>query len=206
MINFLRGTVAYIESDYAVLDVNGVGYQVYMSNPYELANKEDELLLYTHQHVREDAILLYGFVTQEEQALFRKLIEVSGIGPRVAMGILSGGRPEAFVTAVQSEDLAYLTKLPGIGKKTAQRIILDLKDKLGGLGDMLVTTEAAVAATSVEVDPATPWQEAKEGLLALGYREVETDRAWQLIADKVSDEDTVETLMKKALQAMFSTK
>lgn len=206
MINFLRGTVAYIESDYAVLDVQGIGYQVYMSNPYELASKEDELMLYTHQHVREDAILLYGFVTQEEQALFRKLIEVSGIGPRVAMGILSGARPEAFVAAVQSEDIAFLTKLPGIGKKTAQRIILDLKDKLSGFGEMIVTAEAAVAATSMEADPATPWQEAKQGLIALGYREVETDRAWQMISDKVSDDDTVESLMKKALQAMFSAK
>mgnify|MGYP001266342515 CR=1 FL=1 len=202
MIDFVRGTVAYIESEYAVIDVNGIGYQVFVSNPYALLN-QNTITLYTHQHVREDAILLYGFPTREEQALFRKLLEVSGIGPRVALGILAGGRPEAVVTAIQREDIAYLTKLPGIGKKTAQRIVLDLKDKLGGFGDVIERAEVSVAAVP---DATTPWQEAREALLALGYREVETDRAWQLIADKVSEADTVETLMKKALQALFAAK
>lgn len=203
MIEFVRGSVAYIESDYAVIDVNGIGYQVYVSNPYALLNQEDTML-YTHQHVREDAILLYGFPTREEQALFRKLLEVSGIGPRVAMGIMSGGRPEAFIAAVQREDIGYLMKLPGIGKKTAQRIILDLKDKLSNMSEMIQSEE--VAAATVNVDSSTPWQEAREALLALGYREAETDRAWQLISAEVKDEDTVETLMKKALQALFSAK
>jgi len=202
MIDFVRGTVAYIESEYAVIDVNGIGYQVYVSNPYALMNKET-VTLYTHQHVREDAILLYGFPTREEQALFRKLLEVSGIGPRVALGILAGGRPEAVVAAIQREDLSYLTKLPGIGKKTAQRIVLDLKDKLGGFGDVIHRPEVAVSAAPAA---ATPWQEAREALLALGYRESETDRAWQLISGQVSESDTVETLMKKALQALFAAK
>lgn len=203
MIDFVRGLVAYIESDYAVIDVNGIGYQVYVSNPYALANKDSAVMLYTHQHVREDAILLYGFPTREEQSLFRKLLEVSGIGPRVALGILAGGRPEAVVSAVQREDIAFLTKLPGIGKKTAQRIVLDLKDKLGGFGEVLERAEVSAAAT---VDAVTPWQEAKEALMALGYREAETDRAWQLISGKVSEDDTVETLMKKALQALFAAR
>lgn len=202
MIDFVRGTVAYIESEYAVIDVNGIGYQVYVSNPYALLN-QTTVTLYTHQHVREDAILLYGFPSREEQALFRKLLDVSGIGPRVALGILAGGRPEAVVAAIQREDIAYLTKLPGIGKKTAQRIVLDLKDKLGGFGDVIERAEVSV---SVAPDAATPWQEAKEALLALGYREAETDRAWQMIAGQTSDADTVETLMKKALQALISAK
>jgi len=203
MIDFLRGNIAYIESDYAVIDVNGIGYQVYCSNPFALQSRESEVVLYTHQHVREDAILLYGFPTREEQAMFRKLLDVSGIGPRVALGILAGGRPEAVAAAIQREDLGYLTKLPGIGKKTAQRIVLDLKDKLGGISEVLERSEVTVAAT---IDSATPWQEAKEALLALGYREAEADRAWMLISDKVTDGDTVESLMKKALQALFSAK
>ncbi len=101
MIDFVRGTIAYIESEYAVVDVNGIGYQVYVSNPYALLNQDSDVVLYTHQHVREDAILLYGFPTREEQRLFRKLLEVSGIGPKVALGILAGGRPEALVAAIQ---------------------------------------------------------------------------------------------------------
>ena len=86
--------------------------------------------IYTHHHVREDAILLFGFATREEQRLFRKLLDVSGIGPKVALGILAGGRPEAIAAAIRQENVAFLTKLPGIGRKTAQRMILDLKDKL----------------------------------------------------------------------------
>ncbi|GFR38886.1 Holliday junction ATP-dependent DNA helicase RuvA [Insulibacter thermoxylanivorax] len=203
MIDYVRGTIAYIESDYAVVDVNGIGYQVYVSNPYALLNQDSDVVLYTHQHVREDAILLYGFPTREEQRLFRKLLEVSGIGPKVALGILAGGRPEALVVAIQREDIAYLTRLPGVGKKTAQRMILDLKDKLDSFSDVIVKEELpAVPAT----DTASPWQEAKEALLALGYREAEADRAWQMIQGKVSDEDTVETLMKKALQVLFTAK
>src|SRR5690606_1770683 len=92
MIDFLRGKVAHREPEYVVLDVHGVGYRVFCPNPYALAD-EGETTLYIHHHVREDAILLFGFPTREEQSLFRKLLEVSGIGPKVALGILSGGRP-----------------------------------------------------------------------------------------------------------------
>lgn len=203
MIDFLRGQIAYIESDYAVVEVNNVGYQVYVTNPYAYHGQDSEVVIYTHQHVREDAILLYGFATRDERALFRKLLDVSGIGPKVALGILSGGRPEEVVSAIQREDYGFLTKLPGVGKKTAQRIVLDLKDKLGGIGESFEQASISVAATT---EPATPWQEAKEALLALGYKEVEADRAWTMIADQVTEKDTVETLMKKALQSLFSAK
>ena len=202
MIDFVRGTITYIEADYAVVDVGGIGYRVYVSNPYALMNQED-VTLFTHQHVREDAILLYGFSTREEQSLFRKLLDVSGIGPKVALGILSGSRPEQVVSAIQREDLAFLVKLPGVGKKTAQRIVLDLKDKLQGFDEVL-EAEPSAAAT-LERPPSTPWEEAKQGLLALGYTETEVDRAWSLLAESVKDNESVESLMKKALQALFSS-
>ena len=149
MIDFLRGKVALRESDYAVLDVNGVGYRVFCPNPYALSHKENEdVTMFIHYHVREDAHLLFGFITRDEQSLFRLLLDVSGIGPKVALGILAaGGRPEAVILAISQENLAFLTKLPGIGKKTAQRIILDLKDKLGSVS--FSSPEAAVALSIV---------------------------------------------------------
>lgn len=203
MIDFVRGTVTYIETDHAVIDVGSIGYRVFMSNPYALSNQDDVVTLYTHQNVREDAIFLFGFLTREERTLFRKLLDVSGIGPKVALGILTGGRPEQLVAAIQREDLTYLTKLPGVGKKTAQRIVLDLKDKLSGFSEAF-ELEPLVAAAS-EAPPNTPWEEAKQGLIALGYTETEADRAWSIIAGQVKDDESVESLMKKALQALFSS-
>lgn len=117
MIDFLRGKVAHREPEYAVIDVHGVGYRVFCPNPFALPDKTEDITVYIHHHVREDAILLFGFPTREEQALFRRLLDVSGIGPKVALGMLSGARPEAIVAAVQQENVTFLTKLPGIGKK-----------------------------------------------------------------------------------------
>ncbi len=110
MIDFLRGKVALRESDYAVLDVNGVGYRVFCPNPYALSHKEDEdVTMFIHYHVREDAHLLFGFISRDEQSLFRLLLDVTGIGPKVALGILAaGGRPEAVILAISQENLAFL--------------------------------------------------------------------------------------------------
>ncbi|MCD1258235.1 Holliday junction branch migration protein RuvA [Paenibacillus athensensis] len=213
MIDFLRGTVALRESEYAVLDVGGVGYRVFCPNPYALPQKDNEAVtLFTHYHVREDAHLLFGFLTREEQSLFRLLLEVTGIGPKVALGVLAGGgRPEAVVAAICQENLSFLTKLPGIGKKTAQRIILDLKDKLGGFaGAGLSGAEAVEALGGGLVRPVAvgeggiAWAEAKEGLMSLGYTETEADRAWQKVKAKVKDGDSVDVVMKLALQALYT--
>ncbi|WP_276352803.1 Holliday junction branch migration protein RuvA [Cohnella caldifontis] len=203
MIDYLRGRLAHVESEYVVLDVHDVGYQVFTPNPYGLTRSEEPLQLFIHYHVREDAVQLFGFPTREEQALFRRLLDVSGIGPKVALGVLSGGRPETIAAAIQQENLSFLTKLPGIGRKTAQRMILDLKDKLGsGL-------PAAAAADFAESLPAagpgegSAWAAAREALAGLGYREAELDRAWHAIKDRVTDRDTPDALMKKALQQLF---
>ncbi|AZK46532.1 Holliday junction branch migration protein RuvA [Paenibacillus lentus] len=204
MIDFVRGQVAHLENDYVVLDVQGIGYRIYCPNPYAFGTKSEETTtVYTHHHVRDDAILLYGFPTREEQRLFRKLIEVSGIGPRVALGILSGGHPDHVVAAVQQENIAFLTKLPGIGKKTAQRMILDLKDKLDGLGGPSLFDE--LPADVEEMDGLNPsWPEAREGLKALGYTDVELDRVWQQLKDSVKPTEEVDSVMKKALKLLYA--
>jgi Holliday junction DNA helicase RuvA len=207
MIDYLRGRLAARELDYIVLDVHGVGYRVFCPNPFAVSLKDDaETTFYIHYHVREDAHLLFGFPTREEQALFRRLLEVSGIGPKVALGVLAGGRPETIANAIQMENVAFLTKLPGIGRKTAQRMILDLKDKLvasgaESAGAAFGADEAAAAAAGAGVG-GTAWTEAKEALVSLGYTEAEADRAWARIQAK-AEGASVDALVKLALQALY---
>lgn len=205
MIDYLRGTAVHMESDYIVVDVQGVGYRVFCPNPYVFPMDEDTVV-YIHYHVRDDATLLYGFASREEQALFRRLLDVSGIGPRVAMGILSGGRPEEVVMAIRQENIAFLTKLPGIGKKTAQRMILDLKDKLDSFfpgAESIAGSQVASSAAHGAGGWSTAWEEAREGLSALGYSEAELDRAWEAIKGTELDNASVDILMKQALKALY---
>lgn len=206
MIDFLRGKLVHQEKDYVVLDVNGVGYRVFSANPYAVAARENvETTLYIHHHVREDAILLYGFYTRDEQSLFRRLLDVSGIGPKVALGILSGGTTDAIIRAVQSEDIAFLTRLPGIGKKTAQRMILDLKDKL----DSIVLSAPAlsvedIAENRLGSDLTGPqWSEVKQALTALGYTDAEADRAVAKVKPGASDKAQVDELIKLCLKELY---
>lgn len=205
MIDFLRGPVVHLEQEYVVLDVQGVGYRVFCPNPYAFAKQEGPVTVYIHHHVREDAIQLFGFPTREEQKLFRKLIEVSGIGPRVALGILSGGTPDHVISAIYQENLTFLTKLPGIGKKTAQRMILDLKDKLDGLGTIPFQT-GLFAIEEETVIGETSWQEARDGLKALGYTEAELDRVWLTLKKEGAEASSVDVLMKKALKLLYIAK
>ncbi|MFM9327309.1 Holliday junction branch migration protein RuvA [Paenibacillus mesotrionivorans] len=211
MIDFLRGTLAFADTDFVVLDVQGVGYRVFCANPYAVSAQENQtVMMYIHYHVREDAVQLYGFTSREEQSLFRRLLEVSGIGPRVALGILSAGRPDEVVGAIYQENLSFLMKLPGIGKKTAQRIILDLKDKLADLP--MAVSAAALAGGALSAKPGKPagaghgsreWLEAKEALLSLGYTEPEADRVWPQVLEKAGEAASAETMVKLALQALF---
>jgi len=202
MIDFLRGPVVHLESEYVVLDVQGVGYRVFCPNPYAFAKVNGPVTIYIHYQTREDATLLFGFPTREEQRLFRKLIEVSGIGPRVALGILTGGTPDQLISAIYQENITFLIKLPGIGKKTAQRMILDLKDKLEGLGTLPIQT--GLFAVNQEVDEGVlPWQEARDCLKALGYTESELDRVWLTLKQEGAESETVDVLMKRALKLLY---
>lgn len=203
MIDFLRGKVVHTELEYVVLDVRDVGYRVFTPNPYALAGKEEAVQLFIHHHVREDAIQLFGFATRDEQWLFRRLLEVSGIGPKVALGIMAGGKPETIAAAIQQENLTFLTKLPGIGKKTAQRMILDLKEKLGGTDGLWTATAIEEVSSPAVMGGGDNWAAAREALGGLGYREAELDRAWHGIKDKVTGSESPDALMKLALQQLF---
>jgi Holliday junction DNA helicase RuvA len=208
MIDFLRGHIVHREADYIVLDVQGVGYRLFCANPYAiLQDAGKEITLYAHHNVREDAVTLFGFQTREEQTLFRRLLIVTGIGPRVALGILSFGRPEAIVSAIYREDIDFLVKLPGIGRKTAQRIVLDLKDKLSDL-PMLQAAPAGqsggpAAATNSSRSGGLAWQEAKLALAALGYSDAEIERIWPNVQQIANTGVTTDVLIKQALQALF---
>lgn len=157
MIAFVNGVVRIIRSDRVVLDVHGVGYEVYLANA--LSQKMgDELFLYTYQHVREDAILLFGFLKEEDYEVFMRLINVKGIGPKTAQTMLSVCSGKEMIEAIENDDIKKLKSLPGIGAKTAGQIVLDLKGKF-------VSLKTSDGATSNPV-----WGQVQDALLSLGYK------------------------------------
>jgi Holliday junction DNA helicase RuvA len=196
MIGSLRGKVTYIGTEYCFLDVQGVGYRIFipLSTRQQLA-VEGEVVLLTHLSVREDALLLYGFSTKEEYELFQQLIGISGIGPKVALGVLSAITPGDFFLAVCGNDAALLTRIPGIGKKTAERLILELKDKIGPLASRGETFQpvGGIAGTNKELD------EALQAMLALGYSQAEI---LPVIKQVRSEGQTVAELVKLALKEL----
>ncbi|MBQ6477963.1 MAG: Holliday junction branch migration protein RuvA [Erysipelotrichaceae bacterium] len=129
MIGFVRGTVHVFGLDYVLIDVNGIGYRISFYHP-EALKVGKEMTIYTYQNVREDEISLYGFLSLQEYDLFTKLISVKGLGPKIASGILSGSSVDAIISAIETGDVDFMRRLPGVGKKTASQIILDLKGKL----------------------------------------------------------------------------
>lgn len=176
MYEYLIGQVTFISPYYIVVETNGIGYQVLVSNPYSYSGKNEQTIkIYLHQVIREDAHALYGFSSLEEKSLFLKLISVSGIGPKSALAIMALEDHGGLIHAIENEDSTYLIKFPGVGKKTAQQIILDLKGKLGELE----TSEVAVLAMAQKVTSRVEnkaLQEALEALTALGYSEKEIKR------------------------------
>ena len=173
MIGRLTGVLARKEPPSLLLDVNGVGYELDapMSTFYDLPATGDRVTLYTHLVVREDAHLLYGFSRESQRQLFRNLLKVNGVGPRVALAVLSGLSEQELITCLAHEDIARLIKVPGIGRKTAERLVIELRDKVD-----LAGPPAAGAARPLSV-PADPVQEAISALIALGYKPVEASRA-----------------------------
>lgn len=173
MIGYVRGKVTHIFTDNCYVDVHGVGYRVYIGGgTRQKLQLGEEALLFTYTNVREDAIQLYGFSTAEEYDLFLLLISVSGIGPKVGMGILSGMTPEAFRAAIVQNQVTTLTKLPGIGKKSAERLVLELKDKLGKLPAGKETEDIGVASLGLTA-PLGAAEEVLQALQGLGYTEGE---------------------------------
>ncbi len=186
MIAYIRGKLVFIREETIVVDVQGVGYEILCPNPFvfqKLLN--EELFVHTYHHVREDVQQLYGFKDEDEKYLFTKLISVSGIGPKSGIGILSSVHVPDFIAAVETEDEKYLTQFPGVGKKTARQIILDLKGKLTNM----VTVENQSEKEPISSTHASQFLEAKEALLALGYTEKEV----QLVMPTLQKEEITQT-------------
>lgn len=202
MIDFVEGTVCYIDTEYVVVEAGGIGYRLFCPNPYSFVKDEGtKRRFFTHHHVREDAIHLYGFASRDDRDMYRRLLDVTGIGPKGALAILAAASPEQIVLAIQQENVNYLTKFPGIGKKTAQRIIIDLKDKLKGFTPSMLTVE--VASTSQEVASIGSFQEALEALEALGYSDNELQTIKAMLRDKSHAGSSVEQLVKLGLAQLM---
>lgn len=171
MIASLKGSVSYLGTEICIVETTGgVGYRVFMPAAHlAQLTLDSNVKLYIHTAVREDALLLYGFLSQEYYDLFELLLTVSGVGPKMALGILSAVKPDAFYLAVQSRDMKILTKLPGIGKKTAERMLLELKDKVGSFS----TDSGNEFAENVVSGSSSPVAEAMEALVSLGYNNSE---------------------------------
>src|SRR3954468_24950708 len=194
MIAHLRGRVLSKRPSHAVVDVNGVGYEVAISVPTfsELPNAGGEVSLHIHTHVREDALSLYGFLRPQEKELFERLIAVSGIGPKLAITVLSGMQAEKMVAAIRGNDIAALTKIPGIGKKTAERMVLELRDKLDSFG-----VAAAVMSKHSPIE-----EDVLSALTNLGYQRTAAERALAAAAGNGGGARSFDQLFREALGAL----
>lgn len=199
MIGRLSGVLARKEPPALLVDVNGVAYELDapMSTFYDLPSTGEKVTLYTHLVVREDAHLLYGFSRESQRQLFRNLLKVNGVGPRVALAVLSGLSEQELYHSLASEDIARLTKIPGIGRKTAERLILELRDKADA---MLAGSGAPARPTNL---PADPVQEAVSALIALGYKPNEASRA---VSGMASEGLTSENIIRAALKGLAGIK
>lgn len=193
MIRYIKGRVEYMNSQFVILDNQGLGYRVYTSsNTLGKLNLNTETMLHTHQHVREDQLTLFGFESLEELELFELLIGISKIGPKVGLSVLSSMRPKEVRAAVLSNDKKTFSKVPGIGAKTAERMILELKDKLKDF-DLWEYEEAIEIESDQKI-----LKETVEALEALGYSSLEAES----VCKKISA-DTVESMIKKALKELI---
>ncbi|AWQ48292.1 MULTISPECIES: Holliday junction branch migration protein RuvA [Serratia] len=202
MIGRLRGNILEKQPPLVLLEANGVGYEVHMPMTcfYELPELGQEAIVFTHFVVREDAQLLYGFNDKQERALFRELIKVNGVGPKLALAILSGMSAQQFVSAVEREEITALVKLPGVGKKTAERLVVEMKDRFKGLnGDLFNnSSEISLPSATDKAPDVDAEAEAVSALVALGYKPQEASRMVSKIAKPGAD---CETLIRDALRA-----
>jgi Holliday junction DNA helicase RuvA len=191
VIGHLRGRLVRKAPPALIVDVNGVGYELEapMSTFYRLPELGAEVELHTHLVVREDAHLLYGFATEDERRLFRDLLRVTGIGPKIGLALLSGIDVDTFMRCVEAQDVDALTRIPGIGRKTAERLLVEMRDRIRALGQMPSATPRANGGARAE---------AYAALVALGYRPVEVNRLLQSVEEEGAG---TEELIRRALQA-----
>lgn len=202
MIAFIRGEVAAIEDNCVVLENNNIGYNVFMPGSAidGILRVGEEIRVHTYLHVKEDIMQLYGFLTRDDLKLFRMLLGVNGIGPKAALGILSALTADSLRFAVLSDDVAAISRAPGIGKKTAQKLILELKDKLNLEESFEQKLSHAGEIQSYTEGTQDARKEAVQALVALGYSNSDALRAVKSVPE--SDDMDVEALLKAALKKM----
>ncbi|UXI67674.1 Holliday junction branch migration protein RuvA [Tahibacter amnicola] len=195
MIGRLKGVLVSKQPPWLLVDVNGVGYELEapMSTFYDLPETGREVTLCVHYAVKEDAVNLYGFLREAERSLFRTVQKVSGIGAKIALAVLSGVTVEEFARLVQTGDIAALTRIPGIGKKTAERMVVELRDRVDGIGGPVAIGLPVGGAVAHD-----PVAEATVALQQLGYKPAEVTR---LVKDAAAPGDTSEAIIRKALRA-----
>ena len=197
MIGRLRGEIVHRQPPFLMLEVNGVGYELEapMSTFYNLPTGSEQVILFTHLAVRDDAHVLYGFSSESERTLFRTLLRVSGVGAKMALAILSGMSAADFARCVQTEDIAALVRLPGIGRKTAERLIVEMRDRLDrldGVSDITRTASAKGSAGAV-----SPVSDAVGELIALGYKPVEASRMVRAVdSEGLNSEEIIRGALK----------
>lgn len=204
MIAHVRGELAATTQDSVIIDVGGVGYRclVPASTRSSLPALGQQVMLHTSHQVREDSVTLYGFLTREEFDLFELLLRVDGIGPKVALSMLSSTTPDSLRRAIAFEDITALCRVPGIGKKTAQRVVLELKDKIGSIGPVQPLTGAALPA-GLTTGPTDALSEAVEALMALGYARPDAAQAIDKARREAGEAPTPETLVRLGLKHLF---
>lgn len=202
LIEFIKGKVEYVGPEFVVLETRGIGFQISTPNPF-IFSKElgEEVTIYTYHYVREDLMALYGFQSRQEKTLFTKLLNVSGIGPKGALAILASGEPEQVVDAIENEDEGFLVKFPGVGKKTARQMILDLKGKLQDVvPDFFPTLFSPEKGERPSIESNQELEEATLALKSLGYSEKEIKR----ISPELQKESlTTDQYIKRALQLLL---
>ena len=201
MYEYIRGTVQEVTPSYLVLDNQGIGYHIFIANPFRLSTlKNQEATVYIYQGVTQDSIRLYGFINKEEKELFLKLIGVSGIGPKSALAILAAEDHVGLVNAVENNDVKYLQKFPGVGKRTAAQIVLDLQGKLSELSPEVI--EAFGGEQAVAESQNTELEEALEALKVLGYtqRDIKKVEPKLEAMEPVSADDYIREALKHLFQ------
>lgn len=202
MFEFIKGTVEFVGPEYIVIENNGIGYQISTPNPFIYSSKMDSMVtVFTYHYVREEIMALFGFETREEKKLFTKLLNVSGIGPKGALAILASGEVQQVVSAIESEDESFLVKFPGVGKKTARQMILDLKGKLQDIVPDYFPNLFNAEKFPIHMESNnTAFEEAILALTALGYSEKEIKK----ISPELRKEQlSTDQYIKKALQRLL---
>ncbi|MDG1929325.1 MAG: Holliday junction branch migration protein RuvA [Nitrospinaceae bacterium] len=194
MIAHLIGKLIYKSPDHSIVDINGIGYKIFtpLSTYYVLPKTGESVTLHIHTRVREDELKLFGFLTEEEQTIFEKLITINKVGPKLALGILSGMSPKNLLTAIMNNDAGRLSTIPGVGKKTAERLTLEMKDKLS---DLTFEMEHQLDSEA----PEGFYEDALSALVNLGYKKPQAEKSLKSAYNKIGKSSSLEELIKESL-------